>query len=417
MALSHGAAAEWRRFWFVPFAAAFGYATSVIHVYGIGPFIEPLQESFGWSRAQTSSGITIAAFLSSLFCIPVGMLVDRIGPRRVGLIGVLLMAGSFALLSLTNGEQSNWIALWVLVAVGTLWVQATIWTSAVASRFEVSRGLAFAVTLSGASIAAALFPILGTWLIGNYGWRTAFVAMGGLWATLVFPLLLLFFRGAQDSAPQQRAAAKAAAAQLPGLSIAEGIRSPALYKLLLAAALFAFTAIGAVVHFVPILTDSGASRVTAASIASLIGIFSIVGRLGTGLLLDRFPGHLVGAIACVAPVFGALLLLIDGSNPAYQMVAAALIGFTVGAEVDVVAYLATKHFGLRNFGALYGALSMALGLGTAFGPLAAGALFDNFGSYAIFLKLVMVLMSVAALALATLGAPPRLAPLPQPATS
>jgi len=399
-------AAEWRAHWALPIAAALGYSTSVLHIYSMGPFFEPLQQEFGWSRAEASSGITIAAFLSGALCIPIGMLVDRIGPRLIGLIGVLLMSGTVALLSLATGNVSNWLVMWAIVAIGTLFVQATVWTSAVASRFEVSRGIAFAVTLSGASVAATVFPLLATWLIGDFGWRMAFVALGGLWVALVFPVLLFTFRGAQDVARKARATAPEAAIKLNGLSIAEGLRTPTFYKLLLAAALFSFTTLGVVVHFVPILTDRGADPLAAAGIASLVGIFSIIGRLGTGVLLDRFPGHLVGAAAFVIPILACALLLIDGANPINQAIAAAIFGLTLGSEVDVIAYLASRHFGLKNFGALYGALIMALAVGTAFGPLAAGSVFDHFGSYAPFLTMMMAFMAIASIALASLRPPP-----------
>lgn len=412
MGASGNAAAEWRSFWPLPIAAALGYSTSVLHVYSIGAYIGSLQQEFGWSRAQISAGITIASFGSGIFCVPIGMLVDRLGPRRIGLVGVLLMCSAYALLSTASGTAANWLVLWGVLAVGSVCVQTTVWTSAVASRFTASRGLAFAITLSGASLAATLFPILATWLIGSHGWRTAFAAMGGIWAALVLPILFLFFRGAQDLGTGQRAALPAAA--LAGMSRAEGLRSPVLYKLLMAGGLFSFTLIGILVHFVPILKDSGAAPLAAAGIASLIGIFSIFGRLGTGLLLDRFPGHLVGAVAFLLPIIACVLLFLDGARPFAQATAAAFVGLTVGSEVDVIAYLAAKHFGLKNFGTLYGALVMALTLGTAFGPLAAGAVFDRYHSYVPFLMLTVVLMAVSAIALASLGPPP---PAAQPAAT
>lgn len=402
MSGAESAAAEWRKSWYVPLAGALGYATSVLHVYSLGPYITALTHEFGWSRAQASIGLTIASLTSAIVCIPVGMAVDRLGPRRIGLIGVLALCSAFAFMSTATGTTANWIALWAVIALGTFCVQATVWTSAVASRFVTSRGLAFAITLSGASIAAAVFPVIATWLIGSYGWRTAYVAMGGGWAALVFPLLVIFFHSAKDQGRKQPLATAPAANTLTGMTFAEGLRSPVLYKLLLAAGLFAFTAIGAVVHFVPILTDSGATPLSAAGIASLIGIFSIVGRLGTGFLLDRFPGHVVGGCAFLIPIVACALLLVDGASPVSQALAAAIFGLTVGSEVDVIAYLAAKHFGLKNFGALYGVLQMALGLGTAFGPLAAGAVFDHYRSYAPFLMLTIVLMAASAIALFTL---------------
>ncbi len=403
-----GALAEWRSFWFLPLAAALGYATSVIHVYSLGPFIQPLQETFGWSRAQISFGLTVQCIVSAIFCIPIGMVIDRIGPRRVALVGVLTMSGAFALVGTATGSTGNWLLLWIGIAIGGLGVQAPIWTSAVATRFEVSRGLAFAITLCGASVAAAIFPVMATWLIELYGWRQAFSMLGGVWAALVFPLMFLFFRSARDGSakPADTASAPTAARPLTGVTLAEGLRSPTLYKLLLAGGLVAFTVIGAMVHFVPILKGAGASPLAAAGVASLIGLFSIAGRLGTGFLLDRFPGHLVGGTVVLLPIIAALLLLFDGANPASQMVAAAALGFTVGSEVDVVAFLASKHFGLKNFGALYGALVAALTLGTAFGPLTAGAVFDRFGNYEQFLWGTIALMLMGALALFSLGHPP-----------
>ena len=107
---------EWRNYWQLPVAAGLGYATAVMYVYGMGPFIEPIQQEFGWSRAQVSSGITIAAFFSALFGIPVGMVVDRVGPRRVGLVGVLLMGGAVALLGTATGTRGNWVFLRGLLA-------------------------------------------------------------------------------------------------------------------------------------------------------------------------------------------------------------------------------------------------------------------------------------------------------------
>ena len=94
---------------------------------------------------------------------------------------------------------------------------------------------------------------------------------------------------------------------------------------------------------------------------------------------------------------------LDGANPTGQAVAAACFGLTVGAEVDVIAYLASRHFGLKNYGVLFGAMVGAFALGVAFGPLAAGAAYDQAGSYTQFLVGTMAAMVVSSLALATLG--------------
>ncbi|WP_395307040.1 MFS transporter [Mycobacterium sp. AMU20-3851] len=406
---------EWRRYGTVPVAAALGYSLGVIHVYSLGAFMAPLQDEFGWTRAQASVGLTIVGGAAAVAALPIGLMVDRMGPRRVGLIGTLLMAAAFGLFSTASGTMANWILLWSVLAFASFWVQTTVWTSAVASRFESSRGLAFAVTLSGGSLGAALFPALATAFIGQWGWRGAFLGLGAAWGALVVLAVALFFRGAQDrkTEPAVPTTGPAPVAALPGVTLREGLCSATFYRLLLAAGLFAFTTLGVVVHLVPILRDAGAEPLAAAGTAALVGVFSIVGRLGVGLLLDRFSGRVVGACAYLVPIAGAALLLVDGTDPVSQTIAAALFGLTLGAEVDVIAYLAARYFGLRNFGGLFGGLVAALSLGTAFGPLAAGLSFDRFGGYSEFLVLTMVLMAISSAALASL----RPAPVwPQPSS-
>jgi MFS family permease len=158
---------------------------------------------------------------------------------------------------------------------------------------------------------------------------------------------------------------------------------------------------------VPILTERGASPLGAAGIASIVGIFSFIGRLGTGLLLDRFSGRVVGACAFLLPVVSCLLLLFDGARPGSQAVASALLGLTVGAEVDVIAYLVSRHFGLKSYGTIFGAVVAAMAAGGALGPLAAGWVFDTSGGYSYFLTATLIFMLVSSLALATLKKLPR----------
>lgn len=399
------AGAEWRLHYMLPIAAALGYATSVIHIYGLGPYIGPISEAFGWSRTQVTVGLTISTLVQAVLAIPIGMMVDRMGPRPFAVVGILLTTGAFALLGIASGDKLQWYFLWSVLALATLPVQATIWTAAVATRFTASRGLAFALTLCGASLAQTIFPLLGTWLIGAYGWQRALPLQGAIWAVIAFPVILIFFRSAKDEKARPLTADRPEPALLAGATLSEGFRSTIYHRLFLTALLFTFTIIALVVHFVPVLTDRGADPLAAAGIASLIGIFSIVGRLATGMLLDRLRASLVGAGAFLLPAVGCLCLLLAGDDHLMQAVAAALIGLTLGAEIDVLAYLTTQHFGLKTFGGLYGGLLVALSIGTALGPLGAAQVFDRFGGYAPFLWLTVAFMLASSLALASLPRP------------
>jgi MFS family permease len=399
------AGVEWRQFWPLVMASAIGYSITGIHIYSLGAFMEPLQEEFGWARSQISVGLMIAGLVGAGLSIPFGMLVDRFGSRILALMGITLISMAFALLGTTTGTTENWVILWLVFGLANVATQATVWVKAIASCFERSRGLALAVTLSGSSIGATIFPLLATWLIGYLGWRAAFPAMAAIWAALTLPFVLKFFRVPKEKMPNIQKTESVVLSGTSGFTLKESMRISAFYKLLFTSALVVFTIVGTIVHFIPLVTDYGADPLRAAGTASLIGVFSIIGRLVTGLLLDRFQGHLVGAGVFIVPLLGTTLLLLEGANPVNQAIAAACFGFTLGSEIDVMAYLTTRYLGVRHFGALFGAMVGALVLGAALGPVAAGAVYDGFGNYVPFLITTMVASFAASLALATLGRP------------
>jgi predicted MFS family arabinose efflux permease len=395
---------EWKHFWRLPIAAALGYSTATLPTYGLGAFIQPLQDSFGWTRSEISAGLTITGFIGALLSIPVGIVVDRFGPRIVGLIGIVLMTATFALLGTASGTLSNWFFLWVLLALSNVAVQGTVWTKAVASRFERSRGLALAVTLSGGSLAATLLPLIATSLTSSFGWRASFMGVAAIWLIAVFPAVFVYFHGDRGGTAH-RVSKTVSEAHPGGVTVAEIVRSPNFYRIIITCLCFAFIVNGIVVHFVPILTSGGADKLHAAAIASLIGVFSVVGRLSIGFLLDRLPSQLLGAAICLCPVVASLLLILDADNGAFQLIGAIMFGLTVGSEIDVIAYLTTRAFGLKAYGMIFGTMMGALSIGIALGPLAAGIAYDIFGSYSQFLGLTIAMMTLSALALGSLRIP------------
>jgi MFS family permease len=396
-------AREWRTYWTLPLAAALGNSASVLHIYSIGPFMASLESAFGWSRAQISVGLTIAGAITAIGGIGTGMLLDRYGPRRVGIIGAAALCAAYALLGTATGSILNWILLWAVIGIAASGVVPTIWTSAVASRFDASRGLAIALTISGSGVAAAIIPVIAASVIAGYGWRAGFFALAGVWALALLPMLMLFFYGRQDQRRGYSATAELPVrGSIPGLTLRQGLRSASFYKLGIAAMLFTFAVFGLIVHLVPVLEDRGLDRIEAASIAGLVGLSSIAGRLGTGFLLDRFRAGRVGTIAFLLPAISTLIIL-TSDGPVALAVAALVLGLSLGSELDVVLYFATRYFGLRRFGVLFATMAIGMAVGTSLGPVSAGAVYDLFGSYDNFLLLIFPLVSLGSLLIATLG--------------
>lgn len=402
-----GAMAEWRQYGTLPFAAMLGYSVSVLHIYGIYPYILPVTKALHWSRAEFTGAFTLAILIQAIGSVPLGMLVDRYGSRRFGLIGVVLLCGAFALLSRATGNLFHWYLLWGLITLVALPVQATVWTSAVASRFSASRGMALAITLCGASIAQFVFPPLATWLIGGYGWRTAFMAHGLIWLAIVLPIVLLWFRGARDNGAVRADGATSLnrpAPEASGITLARALRSSVYLRLFFASLTFTFTVIALNFQFIPILAGWGIAPERAAWLASLTGLASIAGRLVTGWLIDRFSASWVGGSVFLLPTVAVLLLLFGRDLAVSPAAVAVLLGLTLGAEVDVIVYLTTRFFGLASFGRLYGGLLAALSIGTATGPLAASAIFDATGGYDRFFWLAIALLLASSIALISLPA-------------
>ncbi|MDK2755216.1 MULTISPECIES: MFS transporter [Blastomonas] len=400
-----GATTEWRRHFMLPVAAMFGYSVSVIHIYGIYPYILPVTKEFGWTRGQFTGAFTFAILVQALLAVPVGMLVDRFGSRRLGLAGVVLVCLGFALFSTSSGSLTNWYLMWGIMTLVALPVQATVWTSAVATRFTASRGTAFAITLCGASVAQFVFPPLATRLIGDYGWRTAFVWHGLIWMAVVLPVVFLFFRGARDAGRTAKASPLPRPPAASGVGFRDGLRSPVYVRLLLASLFFTFTIVALNYQFMPILAGWGIEPTRAAWLASLIGLSSVVGRLVTGYLIDRFRASHVGAIVFLLPIIAVLMLLFGEDYAPAPALVAIMLGLTLGAEVDVIVYLTTRFFGLNSFGALYGGLLAALSIGTAIGPLAASLIFDATGRYDRFFWLAIALLLLSSAALFSLPKP------------
>lgn len=404
------ASAEWRNHWPVALAAMLGYSAMGLQAYAVGPFVTSLEQSFGWSRTEIMIGLTISNAVGVLCNFGIGMVVDRLGPRRVGLTGLVVKCLAFALLGTATGSLLNWSMLWLLVALGVMLVQASIWTSAVIGRFDKGRGMAIAVALTGTSLAAAILPILASWLIVQQGWRIAMVGTGLIWLLATFPIVFFFFRGRQDDVLAEKPAAEQAPAALdtlPGYTLKEGLRTPAFWRIAAANFAFAFYTVAMAANLIPLLGTKGASPLVAAQIASLVGVVGLVARLSTGFLLDKLPPNAVATVIFLLPVLGCLLMLMD--SPSYLVLAIAVAGFgiTIGAEYDVVFFLMSRHLGLKSIGALLGAMLTGGAFAGVIAPMASGWIYDQTGSYDQLLIMFIIVMPLAAIMMATMGKPKR----------
>ena len=398
---------EWKRHWPLAFVSTAGLTFSPIAVYSLGLVMEPLQQEFGWSRSDITSGMIVVSVFAILFSSPVGAVIDRFGARRVALPGMLAGMFAIAALSLANGSLWQWMALWVLYAIVALFIKTTLWCTAVSKAFFASRGLALGVVLCGTAIAQTLTPKAAQLLIDNYGWRAAYQFLGIGWGGLLLVLLFLFFHDVKGAAPSAQAAGAPSPAAdspaLPGYGFAEAMRTRQIVQVIGAGAVSSIVGVGISVHIVPILVEAGLSRSGAATLAGVFGLSMIGGKLLTGTLLDRIQGNLVPFTSYALPAVGMAILLAGTGGTAAAVLAVAVIGYAGGATAQSSAYLITRYGGLRSFGAILGINSSVIGLAMGFGPWFAGKVFDVTGSYHLVLLAAAPLYIVAGLLVIGLG--------------
>ncbi|WP_375396619.1 MFS transporter [uncultured Sphingomonas sp.] len=390
------------RRWLVVLAAAVGISVSSVNTYSLGVFVRPLEAEFGWSRSNIMLGLTISAIAGTLFGPLVGLMVDRVGPRRIGILGVFAYCVTTALLGLATSSIFSWWGLWVLVASTAALIKPMVWTAPISALFDKDRGLAMSLALAGTGLASGFAPLLAETLIDSIGWREAYAVIGLGWGLVALLLLVPFFHG-DDHGRRATRTSISTSASLSGLTAGQGFRTSWFLKLFLTTLLATMLIISMMVNIVPMMRDGGLSSGTAARIAGIAGLASIIGRICTGLLLDRVHGPWIGGGVLLLPAIACATLLAAGVQVWSSIAAVILLGLAIGGELDIVAYLASRYFGRRSYGTLFGAISSMLSAGTAIGPPLAAYVFDRSGSYAIWWWLMIPTSVTASLLVASLG--------------
>lgn len=399
--------AEWRRHWPLVLAALMGFSLYSLIPYSFGLFMEPIGAEFGWGRAEISFAMMIPSIFLILLSPSVGALIDRWGSRTIAIPGVVLTALAIAALGLANGSRMQWLSLWLIFGMVTQGVATTIWTSTVSGAFLASRGLALGITLCGMAVAQIVAPPLAQWLIAAFGWREALQWMALAWGLPSLVLVVLFFR---DVTPRSRRGAIAPHADedngLPGLSLRQAMRNPAMQKLALSTLITMMIGMAVLIHQVPILTAAGTTRENAAWLASLAGAAGLLGKVNTGWMTDRWNASVVGAISLFAPALGYIVLMQPEISVAAMVASMMVIGYAAGTKMQICAFLTARYAGMRNYGKIFGIMASIIGVGGGLGTLAAGLVYDLSGSYQPLLLAGIVGSVASALLVLKLGPAP-----------
>lgn len=381
-----------------------GCGLSSVCFYTHGVFSVAIAADTGWSRGSVQAAVSIMILLAIVTAPVAGWLVDRNGARKVALASMLAFGIALAGISVIPDDIWWYYAAWVLMSIVGAGTLPVTWTKVVIGWFDRNRGIALGITLAGTGIAATLAPSYVTWLIGQVGWRGAYAALGATVMAISLPVVHLFLREA--SVPADPVAESGARVEIPvsdSITLTEAMRGYRFWAISIGIAFAAAGISGLITNIVPMLTDKGLSAAAAASYAGLIGVSVIFGRLLVGLLLDRVWAPLVAGVFLAAPSVAALILLGDGTSAVLIGGAALIIGLAAGAELDLLAFLASRYFGLRHYGSLYGALYVAFSIGAGLAPVTFGRAYDSFGAYDTILGVVGAMSAFGGILMLTLG--------------
>ena len=367
---------ESRSGWFVVVGTFLILTVGFGSAYSFGTFFTPLQDQFGASRAAVSAAFSLA--ILTLFSVGplTGTLADRLGPR-------VLVAGGTALvgcgLILASQAQALWhvqaaFAVCIGGGVGMAYVPAV---GAVQKWFDRRRGLASGIAVSGIGVGTLIVPPVGAFLIAQLDWRPAFLVIGAV-VLAAGGAAGLLVRNPSGGNP----GSDTTPAPMQGVPLGDAVRSRPFVLLLtgfLLASLGQFTPIA---HLVPYAEDRGVAPQTAATLLSLLGVGSAVGRFAIGAGADR-----IGRWRALGLSFGGvglsclLWLVSDGMLGLGAF--AVLVGLFWGGSVALAPSVMADYFGTRSVSGIIGVLYAGVGLGALVGPVMAGQVFDLWESYAI----------------------------------
>ena len=394
--------------WWLAIAAAVGLCLGgpPILVFSFPVFLKALVQDFHATRSAISLAFSLHNLVSAFSGPIMGRLVDRVGARRVILpatvIFAALMIGNRFLTGSVRGVYIfNILGAFIGIGCGPI-----AYSTVISRWFDRRRGSALAVMMLGVGVGASAMPSVMQRLIAIFGWRAAYAFYGAAMMLIAVPVIAVLLKDSPaemgllaDGAPSSPTLIKKAA--VDGLTWREARATRTFWFMVTGYFLLGASVHACVIHLSAMLTDRGITPQTAALASSVAGAGLLLGRGGSGFLLDRYFGPRLAVSFSIGAALGILLLLFGHGVSTF--VGAFLVGLGMGAEGDIIAYLTSRYFGLKAFGEIYGYAFGSFVLAGACGALLMGIGFDRTGSYTIPLQSFLAAICIAIILFSRLG--------------
>jgi MFS family permease len=371
-------------------------------LYGLPLYYDFFVKELGWTRAGVTSGNMLSkAAVGVVFGFFAGTIVDRIGPKKPMIVGVIV--ASLALVGLSGVHSfATFYLFYCMNALGYVLAGPLPNQVLLSRNFKESRGKAMGIAYLGIGIGFMFVPQLSLYLINTFGWRTALKLLGLVVLVVGMPLVLMLSKS--------DIATPAARSDAPRAPLGEVLRNRNFYLLMLGSMASIGAVGGAVQHFKMMLTlDKGWSQGDAMRLISLVATVSLLGRFGAGWLADKIGPKRVMLLVYLL-VTGAMLILVAGAPGASIYLYVLCFGLGLGGEYMIIPLMAGRLFGTAVLGRVMGIILAADGIGEAVFPWVVGKLYDGTKSYTPGFQLLAAIAALGAIAVALL-------PGKRPATS
>lgn len=369
-------------------------------------FVTPLATDMGWSRAEIMAAFTILLACMSLMAPFTGRLIDRYGARKVISLGALLAIIGLVLLSQMNSLW-HYYAGYVVIGIGVTGTSQVTTSCVISHWFVKRRGMAIGIVAMGMGVSGIVFaPLVGIYLIPNWGWSNAYLSLAVIVGGLIIPLSLFVIRTRPadlNLLPDGMESFETANMDEVRVTSSEGLSlkmalSTSAFWLIATSYLLNCTHMGMLQNQVPHLCDIGFPIGIAATTMSITASMSTAGTFFFGWLCDKISPKFASVVGLCLIALGILIFTrVEAGSPVWRVwLYAIILGSGLGSWMPTMSLLASSSFGLASYGAIFGMLSLFQGIGAAMSPLLVGYLYDCMDTYhwAFIIILAMVVLAI-----------------------
>jgi MFS family permease len=355
----------------------------------LGLVMPAWEQELGWTRSFVSTGAALALVVIAAVAPVVGNAVDRMGPRRLLTLGMLVTGLGVGATALMRSQWQFLLTFSGIAAIGFGMVANHTVSTTIAQHFTERRGLATGAATAGSTAGQLLIVPLLALVMSTIGWRASFAA-SAVALLLLAPIAWLAIRRPHV------AATRSAAAEPLGARLRTLAASPVFHALLWSFTICGFTTAGVIeVHLIPYAVACGFAPFDGSLAYGVLSGFNMLGMVAAGWLSDRVNRPLLLGAIYIGRGLAFLVLMQIAGSPTLLFGFAAAFGIFDYATVPVTASLVASHLGVRIMGLAMGLLSAGHALGGAVGAFAGGRLYDMFARYD-FVWLAALVLALAA---------------------